>query len=210
MRRLTPLAKTILVVLLYAIMFLLPLQLAKVLQDYTFNLAISQLTLSLFIISYDYDLFAKEFKEFSLHTMLGFLFFIATCVVFTIFILLSTFTQIKFSDLFVPLTITNVLLQIMELFSIIVCMHINEAYLYVKLSKLYKEDNGARAIVVALVLYFVIHTLLSYFSGASIISSLIYYALTGILLAGIHHEHESMHIYFIGSSLTILAYMLLF
>ena len=210
MRKLTPWAKTLIIALVYTFLFLLPLQLSKVLNDYTFNLAISHLTLSLFIISYDYDLFEKEYRRFSLNTLLGFLLFVATCVIFVILILLNSYTTLTFADLFVSTNGENTLLLIMELFSIVFCLHLNEAYIYLRFAKLFKAHREFKACTVGVILYVAFHLLLTYLGDGNLVTSSIYYTLTGLMLSSIHYEHDAIHTYLLGSAVTILGYIFLF
>ncbi|MBR3841323.1 MAG: hypothetical protein IKM20_09325 [Erysipelotrichales bacterium] len=210
MRKLTPWAKALIIALVYSFLFLLPLQLSKVLNDYTFNLAISHLTLSLFIISYDYDLLGKEYRSFSLNTLLGFLLLVATCVIFVVLIILNNYTALTFSDLFVSPNVNNALLQIMELFSIVFCLHLNEAYIFLRFAKLFKAHREFKACAIGSVLYIAFHLLLTYLGGGNLVTSIIYYTLTGTVLAAIHYEHDAIHTYLLGATITILGYIFLF
>lgn len=210
MRKIKPIVRLIILTLIYAFFFTLPGQLSKVLNDYSFNFALSQLTLTLLVVSYDYELFAKEMNKFSLNSLLGFLTFISSSIIFATFIFMSLYTPINYNDLLYPISNNNTLLVIMETFSIVLCLHINEAYLYLKFVKNIKHSNRRIRSGIALVTFIAIHLLLVYLTKTVLLNAIIYYLLIGCCLSVIHYLQESEFIYVFAALIVFSTYIFLF
>ena len=86
----------------YMFFFHLPLALTNLLNDYTFNFALAQLTLTLFIVVSDYEYFTNEFQEFKKINLIQTLACMSTIIIALFLLMLTLFSPFKYIFCFHP------------------------------------------------------------------------------------------------------------
>ena len=210
MKKLNNQAKDILLLVVYAILFLLPVTLNHYILDYTFNFALAQLTLSMFLLMYDFDTFAYQIYLLKTTLQKQFILFLVCTAVFASLYVLHFTGIMLFSTLFANTTHVGLLLMLMEGFSIYFCLHLNEAYLFEKIRMMLPSWDRLPSVVVTALLFVVFHLALVHPSELARISAhIVYYVAIGSALIILSYFNSSFLIYVVSGFLLTMILVLL-
>lgn len=200
--------KAILLIVVYSILFLLPLTLNQYILDYTFNFALAQLTLSLFLLMYDFDTFAYQIKYLNVRFTKQLLLFLLGCCVFAVLFLIHFTSNIQFTNLFTKASDVPALLVFMERFAIYFCLHLNEFYIFQTIrSQLSEKWERKVAAPVTFVIFVAFHLLLSFpFGMEEMLSQSIYYVMIGGTLMVMNYFNSSYFLYVLSAFIMLMLF----
>lgn len=211
MKKINTHAKALLLIVIYAILFILPSILNQYILDYIFNFALAQLTLSLFLLIYNYDLFAEQIKALSNKMSKSILLFLLSSYVFAFLFLLHLTTSIKFPLLFTKASAVSTLLIIMESISIYFLLHINEFYLYQTIqSSLPESINSKISILITYVVFVILHIILILpFGAEELATNVVYYLLIGGALSTMRYTKTSYLLFAVSAFIMSMLFTLI-
>ena len=199
---------SITLITMYCLLYLLPVVLNQHILDYTFNYALSHLTLSLFLLIANYNALKHHVYNYSTRFTKKALLFLLSCSVVTILFLLHVSNLISLPFLFTKASNVPTLLALMECFSIYFCMHLNEGYIFHAIHTMLPDewDRNLRA-PVSFIIFVAIHLLLVIPFGVNdILSQGIYYAAIGSVLMIFNYFNTSFSLYVASICIMLLLF----
>lgn len=195
-------------IIMYCLLYLLPVVLNQHILDYTFNYALSHLTLSLFLLMANYNALKHHVYDYSTRFTKKALLFLLSCSVVTILFLLHVGNFISLPFLFTKASDVPTLLALMECFSIYFCMHLNEGYLFHAIHAMLpdKWDRNLKA-PSSFIIFLAVHLLLVIPFGVSdIVSQGIYYVAIGAVLMIFNYFNTSFTLYVVSIFMMLLIF----
>lgn len=199
---------SLILITMYCLLYLLPVVLNQYILDYTFNYALSHLTLSLFLLMANYNALKHHVYNYSTRFTKKALLFLLSCCVVTILFLLHVSNFISLPFLFTKASDVPTLLAFMECFSIYFCMHLNEGYLFHSIHSML-PDTWSRNLKspISFALFVLIHLLMVVpFGMGDVLSQSIYYASIGGVLMIFNYFNTSFVVFVISIFIMLLSF----